>query len=98
MRHVPHTHRVDLDWLCDRINLHPMIQIKYVNTTEQLTDILTKGSFTGDRWTHLTLLVNIAITFTHRNLSVSSAVVNRFFSRMSKRAREYSATSVSAKQ
>ena len=59
MRHVSRTHRVDLDRLYDRMNLDPMTQIKYVNTTQQLADILTKGSRTRDRWTQLTLLVNI---------------------------------------
>ena len=54
MRHVLCTHRVDLERLYDRINSDPMIQIKYVNTTQQLTEILTKGSFTRDRWTKLT--------------------------------------------
>ena len=40
----------------------------------------TKGSFTGARWTQLTLLVNIMThtTFTQSNLSVSSPVVNLF--------------------
>ena len=32
MRHVSRTHRVVLDWLFDRINLDPRIQIKYVDT------------------------------------------------------------------
>ena len=45
MRHVSRTHRVALDWLFDRINLDPKIQIKYIDTKNQLTDILTKGSF-----------------------------------------------------
>ena len=43
MRHVSRTHRVALDWLCDRINLDPKIQIKYIDTKNQLADILTKG-------------------------------------------------------
>ena len=30
MRHVSRTHRVALDWLIDRINLDPKIQIKYI--------------------------------------------------------------------
>ena len=30
MRHVSRTHRVALDWLFDRINLDPKIQIKYI--------------------------------------------------------------------
>ena len=44
MRHVSRTHRVALDWLFDRINLDPKIQIKYIDTKNQLADILTKGS------------------------------------------------------
>ena len=39
MRHVSRTHRVDPDWLFDRINLDPKIQIKYIDTTNQLADI-----------------------------------------------------------
>ena len=46
MRHVSRTHRVALDWLFDRINLDPKIQIKYIDTKNQLGDILTKGNFT----------------------------------------------------
>ena len=41
-RHVSRTHRVALDWLFDRINLDPKIQIKYIDTKNQLADILTK--------------------------------------------------------
>ena len=33
MRHVSRTHRFALDWLFDRINLDPKIQITYVDTT-----------------------------------------------------------------
>ena len=42
MRHVSRTHRVALDWLFDRINLDPKIQFKYIDTKNQLADILTK--------------------------------------------------------
>ena len=45
MRHVSKTHRVALDWLFDRINLDPKIQIKYIDTKNQRADILTKGKF-----------------------------------------------------
>ena len=45
MRRVFRTHRVALDWLFDRINLDPKIQIKYNDTTNQLADILTKRKF-----------------------------------------------------
>ena len=42
LRHVPRTHRVDLDWLFERVSLDPGVLIKYVGTKEQLGDILTK--------------------------------------------------------
>ena len=60
MRHVSRTHRVALDWLFDRINLDPKIQIKYIDTKNQLADILTKGNFTRDEWNHLWTLFNIS--------------------------------------
>ena len=60
MRHVSRTHRVALDWLFDRINLDPKIQIKYIDTKNQLADILTEGNFTRDEWNHLLILFNIS--------------------------------------
>ena len=59
MRLVSRTHRVALDWLFDRINLEPKIQIKYGDTKTQPADILTKGSFLRDKWNHLLRLFNI---------------------------------------
>ena len=60
MRHVSRTHRVALGWLIDRINLDPKIQIKYIDTKNQLADMLTKGNFTRDEWNHLLCLFNIS--------------------------------------
>ena len=60
MRHVSRTHRVALDWLFDRINLDSKIQIKYIDTKNQLADILTKGNLTRDEWNHLLNLLNIS--------------------------------------
>ena len=60
MRHVSRTHRVALDWLFDRINLDPKIQIKYIDTQNQLADMLTKGNFTRDEWNHLLCLFDIS--------------------------------------
>ena len=60
MRHVFRTHRVALDWLFDRINLDSKIQVKYIDTKNQLADILTKGNFTRDEWNHLLTLFNIS--------------------------------------
>ena len=60
MRHVSRTHRVALDWLFDRINLDTKIHIKYIDTKNQLADILNKGNFTRDEWNHLLTLFNIS--------------------------------------
>ena len=79
MRHVSRTHRVALDWLFDRINLDPKIQIKYIDTKNQLADILTKGNFTRDEWNHLLTLFNIS----HFSSTVCTAA-------MSKRAQQES--------
>ena len=57
---VTRTHRVDLDWLFDRINLDSKIQIKYNDTKNQLADTMTKGNFTRDEWNHLLCLFNIS--------------------------------------
>ena len=71
MRHVSRTHRVALDWLFDRINLDSKIQIKYIDTKNQLADILTKGNFTRDEWNHLLSLFNIS----HFSITVCSAAM-----------------------
>ena len=60
MRHVSRTHRVALDWLFDRMNLDPKIQIKCTDSKNQLADILTKGNFTLDEWNHLSCFFNIS--------------------------------------
>ena len=72
MRHVSRTHRVALDWLFDRINLDPKIQIKYIDTKNQLADILTKGNFTRDEWNHLLCLFNISHFGSINNLEAMS--------------------------
>ena len=61
MRHVSGTHRVALDWLFDRINLDSKIQIKYIDSKNQLADILIKGNFTRDEWNRLLSLFNISL-------------------------------------
>ena len=38
----------------------PKIQIKYIDTKNQLADILTKRNFTRDEWNHLLCLFNIS--------------------------------------
>ena len=39
--------------------LDPKFQIKYIDTKNQLADILTTGNFTRDKWDHLLCLFNI---------------------------------------
>ena len=60
-RHASRTHRVALDWLFERVNLDPKIQIQYVDIRNQLADILTEGNFTRDEWHNLLHLFNISI-------------------------------------
>ena len=73
MRHVSRTHRVALDWLFDRSNLDPKIQIKYIDTKNQFADMLTKGNFTSDEWNHLLCLLNIS----HFSSAERSEVMSR---------------------
>ena len=73
MRHVSRTHRVALDWLFDRINLDSKIQVKYIDTKNQLVDILTKGNFKRDEWNHLLCLFNIS----HFSSTVCSAAMTK---------------------
>ena len=61
LRHVSRTHRVALDWLFDRINLDPKIPIMYVDSKNQLADILTKGIFSRDEWNNLIHLFHISL-------------------------------------
>ena len=79
-------HRVTLDWLFDRNNLDLKIQMKYVDTKNQIADMLTKGSLTHDAWDHLLRLLNIM------NFSMFSCshffFSNRQQSAMAKRAQE----------
>ena len=59
MRHVARTHRIDLDWLWERMRTDPGVFIKYVGTKEQIADMFTKGSFSADQWGTLLRLAQI---------------------------------------
>ena len=50
MKHCPRVHRVDLDFLFERIREDPGITIRYCETAKMLADMLTKGSFTEKTW------------------------------------------------
>ena len=53
MRHVSRTHKVLLIGFLKGSIWNPKIQIKHVNTKNQLADILTEGSFSRDEQNHL---------------------------------------------
>ncbi len=53
LRHVVRTHRIDLDFVFERIKNDPGIFIKYVGTKEQVADIFTKATFTAEQWSTL---------------------------------------------
>ena len=44
LRHVPRMHRIDLDWLFERIREDRSIDIRHVNTKLQIADFLTKAT------------------------------------------------------
>ena len=89
MRHVSGTHRVALDWLFDRINLDPKIQIKYIDTKNQLADTLTKGNFTRDEWNHLLCLFNIS----HFSSTVCSEAMTKIVQQDSREEKKVTAKS-----
>ena len=82
MRHVSRTHRVALDWLFDRVNLDTKIQIKYIDTKNQLADILTIGNSTRDEWNHLLCLFNISY---FSSTVCSAAMAKRISTRIRRR-------------
>ena len=67
MRHVPRTHRVDLDWLWERMREDPGVFIKYVGTKEQIADLFTKGAFTQEQWHRLCRLAQIGELTSFKN-------------------------------
>jgi hypothetical protein len=62
LRHVPRTHRIDLDWLFELIRKDPGLNIKYISTKLQAADIFTKGGFTSEQFLHLMFMCCIART------------------------------------
>jgi hypothetical protein len=60
MRHVSRTHRVDLDWLFERISFDDAITMTWVNTKQQAADIFTKGSFSEATWKTLLGLIQLS--------------------------------------
>ena len=90
MRRVSRTHRIALDWLFDRINPDPKIQIKDVDTKHQLADILTRRNFTRDEWNNFLHLLTSAISaqFPALRISAPPAALKRWHKGSKKRKGE----------
>ena len=59
MRHVSRTHRVNLDWLFERLLTDPAVFGRYIHTKLQIADMLTKGHFTSEQWKALCNLIRV---------------------------------------
>jgi len=58
LRHLPRTHRIDINWLFE-VCAHPRVIMKYVNTKQQCADLMTKALNNPQTWQHLLELVQI---------------------------------------
>jgi hypothetical protein len=52
LRHLPRTHRIDLQWLFE-VCSNPRIRMLYVNTKQQIADLMTKALNNPQAWEHL---------------------------------------------
>ena len=52
LRHLPRTHRIDLNWLFE-VCSQPRIRMLYVNTKQQVADLMTKALNNPQTWEHL---------------------------------------------
>ena len=62
MRHLGRTHRVNLDWLFERIKTDPGVKVRCCPTKQMIADIFTKGSFNEDAWVNLLDLAQIGLS------------------------------------
>ena len=58
LRHLPRTHRIDLNWLFE-VCSHPRVNMRYVNTKQQAADMMTKSLNNPQTWSHLLELCQI---------------------------------------
>jgi hypothetical protein len=63
LRHVARTHRVDLDWLFERIMYDPGVSIHFVGTKQQIADMFTKGQFSEEQWKALCRMAQIGNSY-----------------------------------
>ena len=62
LKHVARTHRIDLDWLFERIHCDPCVFGRYIHTKLQIADMLTKGHFSSEQWLALCHLLRLGVT------------------------------------
>ena len=59
LKHVARTHRINLDWLFERVEPDTDIHGRYIHTKLQIADMLTKGNFTSELWLSLCHLIRL---------------------------------------
>ena len=52
LRHLPRTHRIDVHWLFE-VCSNPQVRMLYVNTKQQIADLMTKSINSPPVWEHL---------------------------------------------
>jgi hypothetical protein len=52
LRHLPRTHRIDVHWLFE-VCSNPRVRMLYVNTKQQVADLMTKSINNQTNWAHL---------------------------------------------
>jgi hypothetical protein len=52
LRHLPRTHRIDVQWLFE-VCSNPRVRMLYVNTKQQIADLMTKSLNNPQIWEHL---------------------------------------------
>ena len=58
LRHLPRTHRIDIHWLFE-VCANPQVRMTYVNTKQQVADLMTKAINAPPTWEHLLDIVQI---------------------------------------
>ena len=59
LKHVPRTHRVDLNTLINQVAKDPQVLMRFIKTYQQAADIFTKGSFNEITWKRLQNLIQL---------------------------------------
>ena len=58
LRHLPRTHRIDVHWLFE-VCSNPRVRMLYVNTKQQVGDLMTNAINNLQTWAHLLDIVQI---------------------------------------